>query len=494
MNDKSTHSLKSQAVILTVGQLIAYAGNLLVGVILVRMVSVADYGTFMQVNLVFDTTLYLVVFGLPASLFYFIPQLPPDEVKRFVIQNLVMLLLIGVVAAGVLFACKSYMAAFMNNSRIEGLVGYVMLLLVLGILCETTEPFLISIGKADRVAKLNIVSAVGLLLLVTLALWMGYGLEGLFLAMAALYGIKLAVVCGHILRLPGAVRPILRIQEVVAQIKFCAPIGSARVLSNIKPKVDQIMISYWYSPELFAIYSRGAISLPITFMVVGNVSNVLLPRLVELGKADRKQEMFNLWHEAMRKVSLLILQLFVFFLLYAEEVIVFLFTEAYRSSALIFAIYLCSIPMELFFYGHIHQAFGITRPIFLGNLLGLPLTILLNFLFHSLFGFTGPAIAWVVTKILTIVYHLAIIRKYFSVSFLQVFPWLHLVKILGLCLCAAALVYPLKWTGVPIVAILALSAALYASVYLLLLGRAGYLSWSLTDILKGRIFTGMPRI
>lgn len=487
MTSNQKTGLASQAFLLTLGHLIAYAGNVLVSVILVRMISVADYGTFLQVNLVFATVLSLAVFGLPASLFYFIPQLRTDDIKRFVVQNLVLLLMIGVGAAGVLYACKSSLAAFMNNSQVEGLIGYVILLLVLGILNETTEPLLISIGKADMVAKLNIAAACGLLLFVPVVLWLGYGLEGLFVAMAAQYGFKLAVVGVSVSRFPGAVRPILRAKEIMEQLKYVAPIGSARVLSNIKPKVDQFMISYWYPPDMFAIYARGAFSLPITSMVVGNVSDVLLPRLVHLGKSGRKPEMFDLWQEAMKRVSLLTVPLFVFFLLYAEEVIVFLFTDAYRGSALIFAIYLCSIPMELFFYGHLHQAFGFTRHIFWANFVGLPLTILLNIVFHSLFGFVGPAIAWVVTKFLTIFYHLAIIKGYFSVSFRRVFPWSHWGKVLGLCLTAGALVYPLKWTGAPIVVILALSAAIYTGAYIFLIERCGYLSFSYKEMIKGRI-------
>mgnify|MGYP001619846065 CR=1 FL=1 len=487
MTSNQKTGLASQAFLLTLGHLIAYAGNLLVSVILVRMISVADYGTFLQVNLVFATVLSLAVFGLPASLFYFIPQLRTDDIKRFVVQNLVLLLMIGVGAAGVLYACKSSLAAFMNNSQVEGLIGYVILLLVLGILNETTEPVLISIGKADMVAKLNIAAACGLLLFVPVVLWLGYGLEGLFVAMAAQYGFKLAVVGVSVSRFPGAIRPILRAKEIMEQWKYVAPIGSARVLSNIKPKVDQFMISYWYPPEMFAVYARGAFSLPVAYMVVGNVSDVLLPKLVQLGKAGKKQEMFDLWQEAMKRVSLFTVPLFVFFLLYAEEVIVFLFTDAYRGSALIFAIYLCSLPMELFYFGHLHQAFGFTRHILLANILTFPLTILLNVVFHALFGFTGPAIAWVVTKGLTIFYHLAVIRKYFSVSFFQVFPWAHLGKMLGLCLLAGAVSYPLKWLAAPNVLVLAAGAVCFAGLYLVLLEKFGCLSSEVKTMIMERL-------
>jgi O-antigen/teichoic acid export membrane protein len=488
----SNRALADQAIFLTLGQFIAYAGNLIVGVILVRMVNAADYGTFLQVNLVFSMAVSILIFGLPASLFYFIPQRQADDVKRFVVQHLVILLLIGTTAAGFLYASGPYLAMFMNNSRIEGLIGYIILLLVLGILNEAVEPTLISINKANMVAGLNIAFVGCHLLLIPALLWMGYGLEGIFMAMGGLQGLKLLALCIYLLRLPGPVLPILRIKEVVEQVRYSLPLGSARVLSNARPKVDQFMISYWYTPDLFGIYARGAFTLPVTSMVVGNVSNVLLPRLVELAKANRIDEVFGLWQGAMKKVSLITLPLFVFFLLFAHEFIVLLFTEAYRDSAVIFAIYLCSIPLEVFVFGHLHQAFGRTKYIFISNLLGLPSAILLNILFHALFGFTGPAVALVVTKFLTMGFHLAVIRNYFAVSFSKVFPWAYQGKLLGLCFIAGGLVYPMKWTAVPGVVVLAVSAALFALSYIWIIERFGYLSPDVIEMVKSRM--PFPRV
>lgn len=494
MYGKSPHSLKNQTVILTAGQLIAYAGNILVGVILVRMISVADYGTFLQVNLVFTTIVSVAVFGLPASLFYFIPQLRQDDIRRFVLQSLFLLLMAGGVTAGVLYVGKAPLSAFMNNGQVEGLIGYVILLVILGLLNETTEPILISIGKADTVAKLNIASTCGLLILAPVVLWQGFGLEGVFMAMAAQYGFKLAVVWVHVARFPGVVWPFLRFREVVDQIRYAVPIASGRVFGVVRPRVDQLMISNWYPPDMFAIYARGAFNLPVVSIVVSNVSNVLLPRFVELVKAGKLQDMFRLWQEAMKQVGLFTLPLFVFFLLYAEEVMVVLFTEAYRSSAIIFVIYLCSIPMELFFYGHLHQAFGTTRHIFIANFLAFPLTILFNIVFHSAWGFIGPAIACLVTKALIIVYQLVIIARYFSVSLVSVFPWVHQGKILILCILAGGLVYPLKLTGAPIIVTLLLSAAIYAVAYIFLLRKFGYLSSSVKEMIRNRLFPAPFRV
>ena len=488
MDGKSSYSLKHQAVIMTVGHLIAYSGSLIAGMILVRMLSVVEFGTFMQVKLIYTTAIAVLVFGLPTSLFYFIPQQRSEEVKRFVVQNFVLLLVIGMVAAGVLYACKAALAGFMHNSRLEELIGYVVLLSILGLLDEMTQPILITIGRADMVAKLNIAATCWLLAFVPIVLWQGYGLEGLFATTAVQYVIKLAMVGSYVLRFPGAIWPIRRFKEVMEQIRYAAPLGFSGVLQTIKPQVEQYMVSFWYPTDMFAIYARGAFNLPVTHFLVANVSNVLLPKFIQLWRAGQKQEMFGLWQTAMRKVSLLTLPVFVYFLLFSEEVIVVLFTEAYRESTIIFVIYLCSMPMELFWYTHVHQAIGATRHILLVNIWSFLGAILLNFVFHSLFGFVGPAIAWVVTKFLIYTYQFVIIAKYFSVSFWQTFPWLHILKILGLCLISGAVVYPLKFTGLPLLIILVLSAAIYGGVYLLVLRKFGYLSLGLKEMVKERFF------
>lgn len=149
MSDKGERTkLAKSALFLISGQSIVFAGNLLVGLLLVRILSKSEYGTFLQVNLLTETIGSLVVFGLPASLFYFIPKLQSEQVKRFVAQNLVLLLLLGVSAGGLIYAVSDHVASLMNNQALAGCSVYIVALLLLGVLAEPIEPIMVTLGNA----------------------------------------------------------------------------------------------------------------------------------------------------------------------------------------------------------------------------------------------------------------------------------------------------------------------------------------------------------
>jgi O-antigen/teichoic acid export membrane protein len=481
-----------EAAVLTISQLFLYAGSLVVSMILVRMISITDYGTFMQVTLIVTTVVPMVVLGVPASVFYFVPQMGAEEVKRFLTWNAGLLMVFGLAVAAILYAFIHPLANLMSNPPLEQLVGYVALLLVLGILSEIIVPALISMGKARVMARLNILFIAANLVVVPVVLLMGFGLEGVFLGTAALQAAQLAVAAFVVGKLPGSIWPLPAPQKWLEQFKFSLPIGSARIVSGVKPKVDQLFIAHWYAPDMFAIYARGAFRPWVTGLVVNNVSNVVLPRLVALRKENRIQEVFEMWQDAMRQICLVCLPIFVFFFVFAREIFTIMFTEAYLDSVPVFWVYLFVLPVEIFFFGHLHQAFGKPKYILYANLLGLPVSIALAVLFHSLFGFLGPAIAGVMTRVLTVAYHLKIISGYFSASFLRVIPWAHQARIFGLSLVSIVIAYPLKWTGAPVLITTLFSALVFAMAYLWLIDRFGYLSDAAKDAVRRRFIFMLP--
>jgi len=148
------------AMVLIIGRSIGYVTNIVVGVVLVRMLTKFDYGTFLQVNLITGTVLSIALLGLPAALYYFIPQLKLHEIKRFILQNQLILLGLAIVSAAILYGSRNFIVRMMNNRLLGILIVFIMLLLVLQILSECIEPTLISLNKAPWVAGLNIASAI----------------------------------------------------------------------------------------------------------------------------------------------------------------------------------------------------------------------------------------------------------------------------------------------------------------------------------------------
>ena len=459
----------SNALSLIVGQFIVYGGSIIVGIILVRILSKSEYGTFLQVNLLLGTIGSLVVFGLPASLFYFIPKLQSEQIKRFILQNLAVLLLLGLIAGGLVYVASDQMANLMNNQELADFSLFIVVLLILGVMSEPIEPLMVALGKAAWVAALNVGFALGNLLLLPAAVLLGYGLKGMFIAMAGLLGVKLIIAYGSILNRSGSVRSIINFSEIKEQLLYVAPIGMSRILSNLNVRLDQFIVSYLYAPMTYAIYARGAFKLPLVPIVANSVSNVLLPSLVRLRNDNELTKMLELWHESIKKSLLVLLPMGVFFFVFAKETMVVLFTEEYVESAAIFMVYLCTIPFEATLYGNVHQAFGQTRHILIANVINMAFTLVLNVVLYQPFGLLGPAIAIVSARLIGVGYHLAVIRRYFGISLYRVFPFSFQLKMLGVCSLLVSAVMPLKLLVTSNILVLILAGIVYTVFYVAVL-------------------------
>src|SRR5687768_7443469 len=60
--------------LLTSGRMVAFAATFFVPVVLARVLSQAEFGTYKQLFLVYATLYYVAQFGIAESLFYFVPS------------------------------------------------------------------------------------------------------------------------------------------------------------------------------------------------------------------------------------------------------------------------------------------------------------------------------------------------------------------------------------------------------------------------------------
>src|SRR2546423_5679659 len=81
---RPSHS--SSAAALAAGRLAASLLSLGSAMALARLLSHEQYGTYQQVWLVFNTVLPFVLFGLPSSVTYFVPQVDERDRKMIVVQ------------------------------------------------------------------------------------------------------------------------------------------------------------------------------------------------------------------------------------------------------------------------------------------------------------------------------------------------------------------------------------------------------------------------
>ena len=133
-------------------------------------------------------------------------------------------------------------------------------------------------------------------------------------------------------------------------------IGSTIAYLNIN--LDKVIVARFVNPAEYAIYINGAFEVPLIGMLTGAASAIILPDMIRSIKNRQGREALGLWKRAAVKSAALLFPITAVLWVMAPDIMVFLFGEAYVSSASIFRIYILLVPIRIGFFGVIYQACG----------------------------------------------------------------------------------------------------------------------------------------
>lgn len=434
---KSKSSLSDRAAIIIVGDLINSVLSTIGALILIRVLSKTTYGTYSQAFLLFNTFSSLFLIGLPASLYYFVPLYSRERRKALIIQTYIMVLLAGLILGGLLIFGRGLISSLFGNINLNPILipfsFYVFLSLPVGLF----RPILISLNQHQAIAIGGILSDMIVQITLVVTGLLNFDLDRMFQAIAIAAAVRLVAMIGYIFWIQRGSRIEWDKKILKEQVDYSSPLAIANFIGLLSSRIDSFVISMNYPPEMFATYNVGAREIPLVGSITYSIGQVILPHLVAHFKEGRKKEFVGLWHEATRKIALIMLPIFIFLLLYAQPFIILLFSASYSDSVVPFIIFLFLLPLRVTSYGNIIRAMGMTKPLLIGTLMTGAFTIGFNFLFIEIFGFIGPAIVSVLVTYLQTFYYLWLAKNNLSISFSRIMPWGKLIKIIGIASIAA---------------------------------------------------------
>jgi len=460
-------NLSDKAVVISIGQGISSAITFISGMFLVRLVSKEDYGTYMQVLLVYSILAPILSMGISTSIYYFIPRLSDEEQKTFAWQTIAVSFLLGFISSLILYMASGIFSNRFNNSELKPLLHIYFLFPLFKFPISCLLPFLIVANRCSRAAVMEVISVILLeILSVVVPLALGYDLLLVFRAKVFFAGVIFLVVLWHIIKIYGGL-PRLNAKLLQSQLKYSVPLGLSSIAGYITRQVDKLLISAFFSVTSYAIYARGAFEIPFIDVLAGAVMTVIMPELSRLHNEDKYDEFLRLWHESIRKVALILLPLSVFLFIVARDLITLLYSESYVNSANIFRIYLLLLPLRITIYGNVLLSVGLSKTILLGSIPALLSTIVFNLLGIKFLGFYGPAVAFVLSTDILILFYLSRIKHALKISFSKVFPWLSVGKIMAISCVAGVCIYPIVYLTLPNLLRFALSGMIFVLFYVL---------------------------
>jgi O-antigen/teichoic acid export membrane protein len=338
--------LTRSALWIAAAKMLAFAFGVLLPVLLVRQLSVGEFGHYRQVFLVVNTAVAIMPLGFAMNAYYFFPR-RPEEREKVVLNILLFYALVSAAAALVIALRPGMLAGLFNTTdmlRYEPLVALAIFVLVSSSFFETVAIANGEIRLAGTFIVVATFTRVGLMLGAALV----FGSVRALLWAAIIQGfIQAAMLAAYLAtRFPGCWGwPDWRLLR--AQLGYVLPLGFSAVLWWSQMDLHNYFVSNRLGPEVFAIYSVGCLQLPLWGVLLESVGSVMIPAVSSLQSRNDRRQIVVLTAAMMRKLALVGFPALFFLLVSGRDFIVILFTERYLDAWPVFAIALALLPLSL---------------------------------------------------------------------------------------------------------------------------------------------------
>lgn len=405
-------SLSDKAAFLIVANLIKYAVGFVMPMVLVRMLSKDDYGTYQQLGLLATLGVAVMVMGLPNSVYYFYDRKDVERDKVLTLQTTGMLVVSGALTALLLSVGAPAVSDLMKNQALAPLLLYYGASIGFLIASEHFVQFMIANDRYQVAVLVETVETVIRVLILVLPLLAGYGLTGLVMAATGYAMLRFAFRSFWLLVPLGAIRkPLGQHWFAGQQLAYSIPLTLMSLVAVVGGLIDRAIVATAFTPADYAVYSVGALEIPLDAIFQASVATVLRASMPALIREGRHEEVIRLLREGVRKLSIIVLPCFAFLFSYSHDFITVLFTNQYTASVNVFRIYVFLMPLNMFILSPVPPAYGRTRINFYVVVWATLIHVALSFTLLRWIGFYGPAISAISTSYLLSCFYFVFTRQ-----------------------------------------------------------------------------------
>ena len=469
-------TLGERAIILVIGRAAAVVIGIATPMVLVRVFSQTDFGAYRQINLAILTVIGILTFGFPQSLYYFFPKYPTRR-KTFISQALFSQVIFGCIFLGfTLFASQTLAKFFKHDIFLTAspLIGCIALFQLLRSLVET----LLIVEKRVAWASLYIVSrdVIRGLILVIVVLIVPT-LMAVIYALLIYEGISFLLILTYVAKRYHIFRFPFTKSTYIEQTKYSFPMGLAATAASLTQRLDQFFIIGRFSPAAYAIYSQG--SYPMRFFNIPHQSifDIVIPNVVGLIRDGKRDELLRLWHNLVSKLAIITVPIVVLSQVVGVDAMVFLFTEEYRFSGILFRVYIFVLLRYITAFSVFPRAYARTRLIFKSTLIALVVMLAAGWIGTIYFGMFGTVAAMLLSQYIHAYVQIRCGKQVIGLPWKQYFPWRNLWRIAGVAVLAVVLPAIASYLIHSIAGRLVVSIPLYAITYFWLLYAFRIYDW-----------------
>lgn len=415
-------SRKLKVLFLSLGKFLTTIAALISSIFLSRLLTIDEYANYRQTLLVYSFLGPFLALGFDRAMFYNFEHKKENHGEQLL--NIQYVLLSIAVLFSLLFIAggSGIISKLFNNPAIEKTIIIYSLFMLVNIPTILLQSVLVIKNKVKLLTVINILNKLISVLFSIIIAFFYRDAVSIFISLLFTGIIAFVVVEVILIKNTSKIKKFTFDKKVLkdyTNIGF--PLFLASVLGLAGKNIDKLLISTFMTPADYAIYSNGAIEIPIIGAVTGAVMLVILVDFTKLLNKGKVSETFQLWRKSVEVSSSFLVPLMFLLMLNADWLIVAMFGEKYVNSVLPFKVYLLLLPIRTMVFSSIIIAKAKTKIITKGTLLFFISNLILSILFIELYGIIGPAVATVITTYLLGFYFSFRITKIIKISFLRVF-------------------------------------------------------------------------
>ncbi len=461
--------IRTRTLVLLLSQGLTQLTTIALGIILAHIISQVELGTFRQVFLAYGIIGGFLMFQIETSLFYFLPKWGIEKGRQVLFQTAMISAAFGIIIGGALFFGAGEIARAVNNPEVEPLLRSFALYPLADRIMTLIPVFMISKDRAVRAGVYSFSAAV-LRVAAPVAVFVmgGTVLTAIRSSVLALSAVSAAGFV-DMMRLTTCGRWSFDTQLIKQQLSYTWPLWATAIIGTVNSYLDKLLISRFFDPGTYAVYSCGAVELPIVALITTTMASATMPEMVGYADQGDTQAALRLWQEGTRKCSLVIFPCFVFFFMISPDLIVFLYGTKYARAAWPFAIYLLFMPLRVTLFSTLFRAFGNTKAIGSSVALALCMNIAVSTSLTVLGGksflsFIGPSIGALIGILTLNASQLFKLSEFLKVRFSKILRWKEMGQLLLWCLMAGIVTYVLPLPKLALASRLGISAIIYVLI------------------------------
>lgn len=221
-------------------------------------------------------------------------------------------------------------------------------------------------------------------------------------------------------------------EYIVKVLKQGLPLYLAVFIGTLTLNTGMLIVNTFEDIETFAIFSVGALEIPVFAMLSAAFSQKIYPELVRLVSNGEKEKAKKIWMKTTIQVSYITYPLIILLMFFAKDIIFLIYSPKYEESVFLFKTYLLIGVFRNNYYGALITAAGKTKYITFYAIAMLVVNVVCSLVLYHFYGISGIVFGTLISTIIIAFFqlnHEKLLKKYF-VDFLLDFKIIIMITLI----------------------------------------------------------------